>query len=137
MENNYNTYQTGRKCKHCGNRIADQAHGLIEFCDRKILEDGSIKSCKDDYNSALRREEEKPYRNLVAFHKQMSLAIGSLYLASGANVLVEQLNQYGIQLNKAIELERKEGLYTFYFLHHKICQLSKSKYKITPHVYSF
>lgn len=131
------TYKADRKCKHCSKPIPDQAHGLTEFCDREVLPDGTIKNCKDDYHIALRRVEEKPYRNLVSFHKRMSASIEALLKASGTVVTVEQINQYGIQLNKAVETGCYEGLLKFFFLHHMIEQETKKTFKITPHVYVF
>ena len=130
----FQTYDRGRKCKFCQTPIADQAHGLQEFCEREVLEDGSVKSCKDDHNAELRKANDEPYLQLMAFQKRMSSALSSLYKSMGEKVTVEQLNQYGIELHRAQRMEILGGLYIFYFIHFKLEQQTPSKFKLSKHV---
>lgn len=134
MEYDFYTYERSRKCKHCQTPIADQAHGLTEFCEREVLEDGSVKSCKDDYNALLRKASDQPYLDLMAFQKQMTAALSALYEAMDAKVTLEQLNQYGIQLQRAQKMEFQNELPLFYFIHFRIEQLTPFTFKITKHV---
>ena len=137
MEYDFYTYDRGRKCKHCETPIADQAHGLQEYCEREVLEDGSIKSCKDDYNAELRRKSDEPYLRHMNFQKRMTEAISALFTSMGEKVTLEQINQYGIQLQRALDLQSPNGLPIFLFTHFKIEQLTSSTFKISKHVLLF
>ncbi|RYZ62765.1 MAG: hypothetical protein EOO14_01305 [Chitinophagaceae bacterium] len=137
MSYDFQTYDRGRKCKFCQTPIADQAHGLQEYCEREVLEDGSVKSCKDDHNALLRKQSDEPYLRQMNFQKKMTAAISALYRAMGERVTLEQLNQYGIQLQRALDIQIPKGLPLFYFTHFKIEQLTPSTFKITPHVSLF
>ncbi|RYY49984.1 MAG: hypothetical protein EOO06_05260 [Chitinophagaceae bacterium] len=137
MNYSFQTYEKGRKCKFCQTSIADQAHGLTEYCEREVLEDGSVKSCKDDHNALLRKQSDEPYLQLTAFQKRMSGALTSLYKAIGEKVTLEQLNQYGIELHRAQRLEIQGGLLTFYFIHFKLEQLTSTTFKLSKHVSLF
>ncbi|RYE58860.1 MAG: hypothetical protein EOP48_02530 [Sphingobacteriales bacterium] len=134
MSYSFHTYDRGRKCKFCQTPIADQAHGLQEYCEREVLEDGSVKSCKDDYNAWLRKAGDQPYLDAMAFQKRMTAALSALYGAMGAKVTLEQLNQYGIQLQRAQKMEFQNELPLFYFIHFRIEQLTPFTFKITKHV---
>jgi hypothetical protein len=122
MNYHQKTYLLGRKCQSCGELIADQEHKLRTHCERVVLDDGSIGSCKDDKNAALRKEADEPYRKLVAFQKKQTTQLENLLTAYGARVTVEQINQYGVQLDKALCLQIVEGLLTFNFVFHRLVQ---------------
>lgn len=134
MNYSFHTYDRGRKCKYCEEPIADQVHGLTEFFEREVLEDGSVKSCKDDYNALLRKASDQPYLDAMAFQKRMTAALSTLYDAMGARVTLEQLNQYGIQLQRAQKMEMQNGLPTFSFIHFKVEQLTPFTFKLSNHV---
>ncbi|RYG59767.1 hypothetical protein EON64_19905 [archaeon] len=122
MKNPEQTYLLGRKCQNCGELIADQEHKLRTHCERVVQDDGSIGSCKDDKNAALRKEADEPYRKLVDFHKKQTAQLDNLLTAYGARVTLEQINQYGVQLDKVLSLQIEEGLLTFNFTFHRLDQ---------------
>jgi hypothetical protein len=124
------TFNDGRFCKHCGTPIADQEHKATEFCPREVLDNGTVKCCKDDYHAALRKVREEQYRKLTALQKQLFNAIEDLAAACGATVTVEQLNRYGVQLDKAVSLSKKEGLWIFFFPHHQLQQQANQTFTV-------
>ena len=130
MSYDFHTYDRGRKCKYCGTPIADQAHGLTEYCEREVLEDGSVKSCKDDHNAELRKVNDEPYLREMNFQKGQTTALHALVRSKGELVTLEELNQYGIQLHRALTLEIRDGLYSFYCTHHKIQQLTTKTFQL-------
>src|SRR5215216_3113396 len=99
----YYTFSHKRKCLLCETPIADQAHASTKFCPRVEMSDGTIKSCKDDYHSPLRKEKYEPYKRIADFHKETNGKIESLFLAKGELVTIEQINQYGINLHRPVE----------------------------------
>jgi hypothetical protein len=128
------TYNEGRKCKHCGVPIADQVHATREYCPRKVLSDGSIKNCKDDFNSALHKKEVAVYRNLIRHQKLMHKKIQTLFKTKGEKVSTEDINRYGINLSKPIQFELlKNKLFLFYFNEYAIEQLGDNQFKIFSH----
>ncbi len=129
------TYYDGRECEHCGEPIADQAHKLRTHCRRTEDENGIIRNCKDDKNSESRKLAEEPYRWLTALQKRMFEALENLIIAFGDTVTIEQLNQYGVQLDKATTMTSQEGLWTFHFLHHTVEQQYNQTYKIKTQLY--
>lgn len=135
---NEKTYLKKRKCKHCSTSIPDQAHQLTEFCKNKLLADNTVKSCKDDYHIALRKISELVYSNLVAYHKKINKSIVNMVTQKGSIVTIDDLDQFGILLNRAIEVHMppsQKGSY--YFVAHEITQINVSKYKISTHEYTF
>lgn len=131
------TYKQGRKCLHCETPIADQIHQGRKFCEREVLPDGSVKSCKDDFNARLRKERDKPFRQQNAFQKRLSLAIDNLYRTKGEHITVDDLERYEIWLKQALRHEPKgERLFNFHFTHHRLEQLSMTQFKIHPHAHS-
>lgn len=128
------TFEKRRTCKRCGTPIPDQVHGAQEFCKPKQLADGSIENCRDDYHNARRTLSDQPYLQLMAFQKQMTGAITSLKLAKGEVVGVEDLNQYGIDLSRAVRLRIEEGQLSFYFMHHQIDKQQDFTFKIKDYV---
>ncbi|WP_121356885.1 hypothetical protein [Flavisolibacter nicotianae] len=136
MHEDLKTYTAGRKCRHCGTPIADQAHGATEFCPRTVLVDGRVRSCRDDYHNAQRSEADQPYLQLVAYQKQTSRALAILKKAKGERVRVDDLNQYGIALYRAVETGLSAGRPFFSFLHHQVHQLDDDTFQIIDHVYT-
>jgi hypothetical protein len=127
------TYKSNRKCLQCGAAIADQEHGLQKFCAKQTLVDGSIKNCKDDYWSQLRKEEMTPYLKIAYFNRDQTERTALLYNTKGEKVLVEDLNQYGINLNRPVEFKLEKNKYTFYFHQYAIEQLPDNYFKIFTH----
>jgi len=70
MENQpvHKTYLKGRKCLHCSKPIADGEHGLTKFCERQVLPDGAVQSCKDDYHTAQNKELTSLCRSIALHH---------------------------------------------------------------------
>ncbi|NTS43981.1 hypothetical protein HRG84_24090 [Flavisolibacter sp. BT320] len=129
------TYREGRVCKHCDTPIADQEHKLRTHCERVVHDDGSIGSCKDDRNADKRKEADEPYRKLVAFQKKQTAQLDNLLATYGTCVTVEQLNQYGVQLDKALGLQKEEGLLIFLFLYHRLKQQRDQTFTIKRESY--
>lgn len=136
MKSYTETFEQGRKCEHCGTPIADQEHKLRTHCRPLVLEDGTVISCKDDKNAERRKEADEQYRKLVALHKRLFNALEDLLSAYGNFVTVEQLNRFGVQLDKAVSLQRKEGLLIFSFLHHKLEQQINQTFTIKREQYA-
>ncbi len=128
------TYHLRRQCVHCSTPIADQIHKKTIFCEREVLEDGSIKCCSDDYHSELRRVEMKPLNQLALFHRDTTRAISELLIEKGELVTKEDLNHRGIQLPKRIyREENQEGLSTFFFNKYALKQTPSNYFKIISH----
>ena len=119
---------------HCDSPIADQAHASTKFCPRFVLPDGSIQSCKDDYHSPKRKDANLPYKRIADYHKDAHRRINSLVKAKGDTVSIEQINQYGIRLNRPIEfvVDAKQ-VTTCYFVEYAFAQLPNKQFKISKH----
>jgi len=130
----YYTYNEGRKCKHCNTPIADQAHAAQLYCPRTVLSDNSIKSCRDDFNTTLRKKEQSVYRNLIKYHRLTHRRIQTLLKTKGEKVTEEDINRCGINLSMPLQFEiQKNKLFLFYFNEFAIEQLAESKFKIYSH----
>lgn len=128
------TYYLGRECQYCQTEIADQTHAAREFCPRKVLDDGSIKSCKDDHHAALRKMNNAPFKGLVPHHERMRDTIRELYQAVGESVTREQINQYGVILNRPAEIGwNKESECIYYFIEYAFVRRSENQFKIIKH----
>jgi len=127
------TYTLNRKCLHCNKPLADQEHGLQKFCPKENLQDGSIKNCKDEYWSKIRKEEMAPFIAIAYYQREQYENIDLLYKTKGDKVALEDLNQYGVNLYRPIEFKIEGKQYVFYF--HKYCikQLSDKFFKISTH----
>lgn len=128
------TYNDNRKCLYCNTQIPDQKHASLKFCPRQVMQDRSVKSCKDDFNSRKRKVINEPYRRIVNFHKLMCSRINDLVRKTkGALVTAEHLNQWGIALNRPVQFSLEKGLYHFYFIKFLIKQISETEYQIIEH----
>lgn len=133
----YYTYELNRRCLYCGSPISDQTHKLRKFCPREVLPDHSIKNCKDDWHTNRKSKFDRPYRNLVQYHKKINRSILQLRKAKGDIVNAWDLNEYAIDLKEAIEKSNVEGIITFYFLKYKITALNTNRFKIEYHERKF
>ena len=130
----YYTYNLGRECRHCTEPIADQVHGLREFCPREVLEDGTIKCCKDDYHTPIRKRRIEPYKGFVVHHEHMRNSLRYLLRSQGELVNIESINRYGINLSRPAETEFKEdGSRVFYFVEYAVIETKNKQYKIIKH----
>lgn len=128
------TFKDNRKCQNCAAPIPDQTHALRKSCPRKKLGDGSVLSCKDDFHTAKNKKENRSYRKLTAHHKSMDKKIFHLLKNIGAYVLLEDINRYGIILNRSIEILLQEnGKYNYCFMNYTIHHLNDKNFKITKH----
>lgn len=128
------TYNLGRECKNCSEPIADQAHALRTFCERVKLDDGSVLSCKDDFNSALRKIEKAPFKVFAIHQENMHDRLQSLFKRHGEIVSLELLNRWGIILNRPAEIGwDKDGVQTFYFIEYAVVRINQNQYKIIKH----
>lgn len=128
------TYYLNRRCLHCNEPIADQAHKTRTHCPREVMPDGTIKCCKDDRHTEINSKKNPPYRAIAKHHKKMHDNIEKLYKDKGALVCQADINNYGIILNRPLEFQRANGQYTFCFTGYKIKQLDQNNFKIEAYV---
>lgn len=135
QEYDFYTYLLRRKCLYCNKEIPDQAHKTQKYCKREELPDGSIRSCRDDFNAILRRALYLPYKKIVEHHKQTDIEIIKLLDEHGEKVTTELINRSGINLKRPFEFEvdNKTGFYTFYFTRYAFKQTGESNFKIFKH----
>ena len=128
------TYNDNRKCLFDGKPIADHIHAHTKFCERQVLPDGSIKSCKDDYHAEKNRLSNLPYQELVNFHKRITASIALMVKQKGYQVTGEDLDQFGIYTNRAVKLEMAANQQcTFWFIDFAVTQIDEKHLKITNH----
>jgi hypothetical protein len=134
----YHSFNLNRKCNHCSTPIADQVHASTLFCAREELPDGSIKSCKDDYHAERYKQSNIRYKNIFNFHKRATDSISKLQAQKGGMVTIDDLDQYGIPLDRAAKIEIPPTQKSvFYFAEHCITQINATQFKITTHGLTF
>ena len=132
---NYPTYNLNRKCLNCRDPIADQTHALRKFCCREQLDDGTILCCKDDYNSAKRKEDKKPFKYFSMHQETMYKQLKLLYEKHGENVTHNHLTQFHIIVNRPAEFIITENkIYTYYFVGYALKTEDHINFKIFKHV---
>ena len=131
----YYTYLNDRHCLHCGTPIPDQARKSRIYCEREVLPDGSIRNCKDDYWSEIRSVITAEDNKLVAYHQQISQAIGSLMRLNLTEYEIDMLDNVGIRLDSFLQMEScEDGTVNFYFIDYCInVKTSDYKLKISKH----
>lgn len=128
------TYYNGRECRFCQTEIADQEHASRIYCPREVLEDGSIKSCKDDYHSPIRKEKKSPFKGLVPHHEMMRDNIRELYQTVGEIVSTEQVNRHGIILNQPVAFEwNNDKQFVYYFIEYALIKTNDKQFNIIKH----
>jgi hypothetical protein len=132
--NSYYSFHLNRSCLFCCKPIADQAHAAIKFCRRKVLPDGSVGSCKDDFHAAKRKKINPPFNKIAKHHKLMHQKITLLFRLKGETVTLEDVNRFGITLHKPVSLtNNSDGSTTLFFVEYSITKLSINQYKIKKH----
>jgi len=131
------TYLRGRKCLFCDSLIADQIHGLRIYCETFVLENGSVISCKDDYNTPLTKENNKPYKRIFDLHKRQHIRIGNLLRKKGAIVTLADIEQFDILLHQPAELGKYDGQLAYFFVEFLITRINEKQYKIIKHDRTF
>ena len=132
MINKY-TFKKQRKCLFCDTPIADQTHAIRKFCARIVLEDGSVKSCKDDYHIPRRKENEKHYKRIFELHKMQHKSIKKLYEEKGEIVTMDDIEQYNIYLNLRVEQAKEYGKNYYFFVEYLLIEINENQYKIAKH----
>lgn len=128
------TFYRGRECLHCSEPISDQEHGLTKYCPREVNEDGTIKSCKDDYHTPRRKIKKAPFIGFLVHHEQMRNSLRKLLRRHGELVNIELINSYGINLSRPAETEYgNDGSITFYFVEYAVIETKNKQYKIIKH----
>lgn len=132
------TYDKKKICPNCGCEIPDQIHASRKFCPPYRLPDGTKINCKDQYHSPLKKQKNAPYNKIADFHRKTRDSIDMLRKAKGADVTIEDLNQYGIRLNRPVEWEaNNDQVWTYYYVDFSITQFPNHKYKISQHARIF
>jgi hypothetical protein len=127
------TFKTGRKCRRCSQPISDQEHLARKYCKPKTFPDGRMENCKDKYNSPIRKKLNAPYVSMAQHHKLMHNRITSLAKVKGNTVSLEEINLWGIILQRCFQFEVKDGKFIFYFHEFAIADLGNKRYKISSH----
>lgn len=129
-----------RKCKYCNEILPKNSHGLRAYCQNKIESDGSIKSCKDDYNN----EAKKPKYNMLKgwCMKQWTFYLILKFLYERRKIReieMTVLNKYGIDFNYSLLREKlpNENSFVLYYLQYCLVPISETKLKILKHDKSF
>jgi hypothetical protein len=124
------TYKLNRRCLYCNEPIADQVHKLRKHCFREVMNDGSVLCCKDDRHIEINSKMNQPYKAIIKHHKKMQNAIRRLLEVKGPLVDLVDLNNYGIMLNRPLEICKIHNVYVYFFVNYKIKQIVSNCYKI-------
>lgn len=87
-----------RVCEHCGTKFDRGYNRTRKFCPHEVMDDGSIKSCKDDYHN----ERKRPGYHLTKDLMRLCLAYANIF--SGFyedgiyDIDLEELNRLKIDL---------------------------------------
>jgi len=126
------TFHLNRKCLFCQKSIADQEHATLKYCRRKILPDGTVGCCKDDFHTAKNKRANLGFNSIVKHHKIMTKSIESLLKVKGEKVTIEDLNRAGINLMKPVQIMANNvGITTYCFVGYSIIELSNNIYNIS------
>lgn len=98
-----------------------------------VLGDGSVLSCKDDYNSRRSKAINAPFKFMAQWQKYYHLQIKKLYEKEGSKVTLELINRYGINLSRPFEYAIKERRYVFYYHKYAIEKIDEKFFKIFEH----
>lgn len=130
----YYTYYLNRKCLFCHKPIADQEHASLKYCRWKILPNGTVGCCKDDFYIAKRKIVNPPYNSIAQHHKLMHERIEELLKVKGDTVTLEDINRYGIILQKAVEIRNNgNGSTVLFFVEYSIIKISNNQFNIKRH----
>ena len=136
QELDFYTYEKNRKCKNpqCKAPIPDQEHATRQYCPRQELPDGSIKNCKDDFWSLMKKEAQSIYKEMEMFHKLMEERLSLLYDLKLPKITVDILDKTGIDLCNALLHCENDDIHKFYFLNYCVTyNLFNKQIKIIKH----
>jgi hypothetical protein len=126
------TYFQNRKCRYCRKPIPDQEHGLRKFCQTTDLPNGNRYSCKEFFHARKKKISNRKYCGIVKHFKKMDFALRRLINEKGNTVTVEDLNHFGINLQRPVEFVIIAGKNHFFFSEYFIEQ-NGNDFKITNH----
>lgn len=128
------TYTQNRKCMNCNKPIADKEHGLQKFCPKEKLPNGTIKNCKDEYWSKIRKEEMEPFNVIAFFQRDQFKRLEMLIKEKGDLVTIEDINRFGVDLSRPVKfILKQDRTYEFYFHKYVVHQLPNNQFKIYTH----
>lgn len=136
LEEDIYTYHDLRKCRYskCGAPIADQAHATRLFCAREELPDGTIRNCKDDYWSEIKKQTNSVFHTLESFHKLMEERLAHFFELNLPDISLDVIEQTGIELCKSLIQITKDDTSYFYFINYAVTyQLPNKNFKIIQH----
>ncbi len=125
-----------RKCKYCNEILPKNSHGLRTFCQNKIESDGSIKSCKDDYNNAGKKPKYNMLKGWCMKQWTFYLILKLLYERKKVREIeMTELANYGIDFNYSLFREKVKGenKFVLYYLQYYLLPISETKIKIVKH----
>ena len=132
----FHTYVDNRKCKYpkCQAPIADHEHATREFCPRKVMPDGTIINCKDDFWAEIRKEANSIFKEMELFHKMIAERLDHLFNLNLPVITLEIIESTGIALSKSLfHYTEKDNSY-FYFIDYFVTFNPINKqFKISKH----
>jgi len=133
---NYYTYKENRKCRYskCQTPIADQAHATREFCPRELLRDGTVKNCKDDYWTSIKKEANSVYKEMELYHRMTEERLAHLYELKLPQITIEILDSIGIELSKSLMQYSIAETSYFYFINYLVTlNIINKQFNISKH----
>lgn len=124
-----------KSCKNCGKPIPKYSHSLRLFCPNELELDGSVTSCKDDYNNLLKKPKYDMIKAIGERHWKYFLIIDSFYKKEVKVVDEKTLKEAGLDLNFCLKREQKsEGTgYYLYYIQYRLSTLANGSFRIWPH----
>jgi hypothetical protein len=103
------------------------------------MEDGTVKSCKDDFHMKANKEKDKPFQRIADYHREQTSQLEKIFEGSYGNTFSgEYLDKFKIDLRRSLHFEPNEdGANKFYYIKYVIIQISNNQFKIESHESKF
>lgn len=123
-----------RKCLHCGKEFI-LTHELRLFCPNFTNPDGTVQSCKDDFNNLKQRPKYHMFKKLIKNQHKVWLVLDYFFKNNKEVVSFSELKNYGVDLNFPIQkaaLEKTKET-VLLFIEYGLKLLPDNNYKIFKH----
>lgn len=128
------TYLENRRCVNCGSPIADQIHKGQKYCAEELYDDGTIKSCKNQFWSVRRKQLKSEFVGMELYHKSCSDTLHKVYNLNLPVISIDDLEKMGIDLSKCVQRRKVNDEHRFYYFGFYISLIPNSRnITITPH----